>query len=44
MLRGAVQACVRAGRAVVLVTHDRGWAMSEADLVWEVRAGRIIVD
>ena len=43
MLRGAVQACVRAGRAVVLVTHDRGWAMSEADLVWEVRAGRIVV-
>ena len=43
MLRGAVQACVRAGRTVVLVTHDRGWAMSEADLVWEVRAGRIVV-
>lgn len=44
MLRGAVQAFVRAGRTVVLVTHDRGWAMSQADLVWEVRAGRIIVD
>ena len=43
MLRGAVQACVRAGRTVVLVTHDRGWAMSEADLVWEVCAGRIVV-
>ena len=43
MLRGAVQECVRAGRTVVLVTHDRGWAMSEADLVWEVCAGRIDV-
>jgi len=43
MLRGAVQECVRAGRTVVLVTHDRGWAMSEADLVWEVCAGRIVV-
>ena len=43
MLRGAVQECVRAGRTVVLVTHDRGWAMSEADLVWEVFAGRIVV-
>lgn len=42
LLRHLVTERVQRGDAIVIVTHDRGWANSAADEVWQMDAGRLI--